>query len=90
MSKISQGKRQRLKQTEQLRQGIFDSMNPEQIINACRSLKLNVERLIMRGDMPVLPLAQHFNIETQQPTGAIKYQIVDCLNAIIKSPHKLK
>ena len=89
MSK-SQGKRQRSKQVEKLKNGIFDSMKPEQIISACKSGKWNVESLIMRGDIPVLPLAQHFNIDTKQPTGAIKYQIVDCLKAIVESPQKGK
>ena len=86
MSKISQGKGQRAKQVEKMTQKLFDGMKPEQIIIACKSGKWNVENLIMRGEIPVLPLAQHFNIETQQPTGAIKYQIVDCLNAIVESP----
>ena len=90
MSKISQGKRQRLKQSENLRQGIFDSMTPEQIISAAKSLKLNVERLITRGEIPILPLAQHFNIDTRQlSTGAIKYQVIDAINeTIANTSHK--
>ena len=85
MSKVSQGKRQRLKQSENLRQGIFDSMTPEQIISAAKSGKLNVERLITHGEIPLLPLAQHFHIDMRQlSTGAIKYQVVDCIKETIK------
>lgn len=90
MSKMSQGKRQRSTQVEKLKNGIFDSMKPEQIISACKSGKWNVENLIMRGDIPVLPLAQYFQIDTKQSTGAIKYAIVDCLKEIVKSSHKGK
>ena len=71
-------------------QKLFERMNPEQIINLCKSERLNVENIMMRGDMPVLPLAKHFNISTSQPTGAIKYQVVDCLKEIVESPHKPK
>ena len=67
-------------------QKLFEGMNPEQIITLCKSKRLNVENLIMRGEIPVLPLAQHFNIETQQPTGAIKYQVIDAIKAIVESP----
>ena len=85
MSKISQGKRQRLKQAEKMTQGLFDGMQPEEVINACRSLKLNVERLIMAGEIPVLPLAQHFQIDARKlSTGAIKYQVVNCIKETIK------
>ena len=89
MSKISQGKRQRLKQSKKMTHKLFDSMNPEQIINACKSGKWNVENLILRGEIPILPIAQHFNIDTRKlSTGAIKYAIIDCLKAIAKPSHK--
>ena len=89
MSKLSQGKRQRLKKSENLRHGIFDGMKPEQVIDTCRSLKLNVERLITYGEIPILPLAQHLNIDTRQlSTGAIKYAIIDAIiETIANTPH---
>ena len=92
MSKISQGKRQRLKQVENLRHGVFDGMKPEQIISAAKSGKLNIERLITHGEIPILPLAQHFNIDTRQlSTGAIKYQVIDAIQDTIAKPsHKSK
>ena len=90
MSKIYQGKRQRAKQDNKMTHKLFDSMNPEQIISACRSLKLNAENLISRGEIPILPLAQHFNIDTRQlSTGAIKYAIIDAIKAIANTSHKL-
>ena len=73
-----------------MNQKLFDGMNPEQIITLCKSKRLNVEDIMMRGDMPVLPLAKHFNIDTKQPTGAMKYQVIDSINAIVESPHKRK
>ena len=91
MSKISQGKRQRMKQDNKMTHKLFDSMKPGEIISACKSGKWNVENLILRGEIPILPLAQHFHIDMRQlSTGAIKYQVVDCLKAIVESPHNLK
>ena len=91
MSKISQGKRQRLKKADTMNQKLFAGMNPKQIITLCKSKRLNIERFIITGDIPILPLAQHFDIDTRQlSTGAIKYQVVDCLKAIVDSPHNRK
>ena len=47
MSKISQGKRQRLKKADTMNQKLFAGMNPKQIISLCKSKRLNIERLIM-------------------------------------------
>ena len=80
-----------MKQAKKLTQKLFDGMKPGEIIDACRSLKLNVERLITHGEIPILPLAQHLNIDTRQlSTGAIKYAIIDRLNDTINSPQKAK
>ena len=85
MSKISQGKRQRAKQVEKLKNGIFDSMKPEQIISACKSGKWDVENLIMRSEIAVLPLAAHFGLDTSKSTTELKHSICDRLNSTLKN-----
>ena len=79
MSKVSQGKRQRLKQSDTMNQKLFAGMNPKQIITLCKSKRLNIERLIMAGDIPILPLAQHFGLDLTQSTSDLKNMIIDCL-----------
>ena len=90
MSKISQGKRQRMKQDNKMTHKLFDSMKPGEIISACKSGKWNVENLILRGEIPILPIAQHFKIDARQlSTGAMKYAVIDAINeTIANTSHK--
>ena len=90
MSKTSQGKRQRMKQSKKMTHKLFDSMKPGEIISACKSGKWDVKSLILRGEVPILPIAQHFKIDTRKlSTGAIKYAVIDAINeTIANTSHK--
>ena len=83
MSKISQGKRQRLKQSKKLTQKLFDGMKPGEIISACKSGKWDVESLILRGEVAVLPLAKHFGLDLTQSTSDLKHLIIGELYTIV-------
>ena len=79
-----------MKQSEKMTHKLFDGMKPGEIIDACKSGKWNAENLILRGEVPILPIAQHFKIDTRKlSTGAIKYAVIDAINeTIANTSHK--
>ena len=64
-------------------------MTTEQIIKACQSKKWDVENLILRGEVGVIPLAQHFGLDLTKSTSDLKHAIIDCLNESATKPDNL-
>ena len=62
-------------------------MTTAQIIEACQSGKWDVEKVILRSEVGILPLAKHFGLDLTQSTSELKYLIVDYINEVINTSH---
>lgn len=65
-------------------------MTSEQIIKGCESGKWTPEHVILRLNMGIVPLIKHFDLDHRLPTTELRYQICDCINALIEDAHNAR
>ena len=65
-------------------------MTAEHIIKKCTSGECVPEELILRLNLGIAPLIKHFELDHRLPTTELRYQICDCINALMETAHKLQ
>ena len=63
-------------------------MTAQQIIDDCISEESTAEEIIIKHDFGTAKMARHFNLDPRLSTAALKYTIVDKIQAIVDSEHK--
>ena len=62
-------------------------MTTEEIIKGCEYGTFTPEHVILRLNLGIAPLIKHFGLDHRLPTTELRYQICDCINALIKTAH---